>query len=204
MTTIIGLCFSDELEILGDCLNNLQEIYNDLLKINPQDDFQSEEDYSSYQYFIERKEQNLENILGLYFIVAQNFISSVIFITNRYIKQFSKDNPSQREIKKIDLICSDFNDMVPGYNFTKVQAINAIANYYKHKDEWGNKWCDQKNKNQEIVIKLGMKPKNLNNIQSVCDKFIFNNMIISKEIYDLLKSWSNYIESNHDYLIKQT
>ena len=195
MPIYIGLDFDENLILLHNYFDNLSHIYIELLDTElPQD---IDEEY--IQFFLENNSQNLENVLGLCFIIAQNFITSVVSDTKRYIKQ-NNVNQSQK-IEKKDLISGSFNEVIPGSDFTRVQAIDAIANYFKHNDEWirgwGGKWVGLKPNEINtinIVSFLGMIRSNPNNIQLACEKLNFNKENILQETYDLLNTWSNNIK----------
>ena len=195
MPTYFRPDFDDYLILLDGYFNIYKPIYKNLLDFEPEEDIAKED----YQYLFERNTQNLENSLGLCFIIAQNFITSVV----SDIKKFHNQNAQYESKKpeKKELISEAFSEIVPNSNFTRIQAIDAIANYFKHNDEWirgwGGKWVGLKPNEINtiyIVSFLGMTRSNPNNIQLACEKLNFNKENILQETYDLLNTWSNNIK----------
>ena len=85
----------------------------------------------------------IESLIGLSFVVCQisitGFVSTIIKLYSNYLSEYPEKNgailvPSKRELLKIsDGICIRSKK-------TKVQIMDAFANYYKHQDEWGYNW----------------------------------------------------------------
>ena len=139
MSTSIDLFFDDDLNLLYDYLCNIEKIYTKLLNFENENDIEEVD----YQYWKEQQSLNIENILGVCFIVAQNFITSIVTSSNRYLHQV----PEYRSlnIEKNMLSGSKFSKNIPEldllrFDLTEIKAIDAIANYFKHNDEWASRW----------------------------------------------------------------
>ena len=52
----------------------------------------------------------------------------------------------------------------------------------------------------EIVEALGMRPRNIDNIQCACERINFSEGEVCKEIYKSLSSWSKNIENDKNNL----
>ncbi len=98
-------------------------------------------------------------------------------------------------IERRFLIGSPFCETIPNFCFTTVEAIDAIANYYKHNEEWVTRWhngWETRRKDAartiEIVDALGMNPKQIENIQCACRNL---NLHRDKLFYEVIKYWNH-------------
>jgi hypothetical protein len=69
-----------------------------------------------------------ESFLGIAFVAAQTYIAATVADTRRLAKSTLKPN-------KNDLL-KNFSNNISGTGTTKMQLLDAIANYFKHHDEW--------------------------------------------------------------------
>ena len=98
---------------------------SDAIKAIQQEIDEAEEDYQ-----IERGLDHTENLLGIAFIVAQTYIVGVVSETLRIVKPTLK--PTKESLLR------DYSDQISGSSSTQMELCNAIANYFKHHDEWAN------------------------------------------------------------------
>ena len=140
----------------------------------------------------------IESQIGLILVISQTYISQVIsMIRNIHVdfSKFFKADFSEYPEKKNDLI-SEFNPLVGGYSFTNIEAINALANYFKHHEEWGSnitKLRGNNKKTADIVQQMGgnlsmalWSSRNLTNCIKKLGVSSFDNLYIIPEIVD---SW---------------
>ncbi|MFA4907069.1 MAG: hypothetical protein WC602_02235 [archaeon] len=83
----------------------------------------------------------LELQTGLILLLCQSYISQVISMVRHIHSDLSKIfgvDFSSYPYKKMDLI-SNFNPKVNGTEYTEIEVIDALANYFKHHEEWGGK-----------------------------------------------------------------
>ena len=80
------------------------------------------------QYQIDDAIDRAENVLGLAFVVAQVYITGTIAMLNRMSRL-------QTPINKFESLAA-FGAPLEGRATTDVQLADAIANFYKHHDEW--------------------------------------------------------------------
>ncbi len=83
--------------------------------------------------------EHAEELLGLAFIVAQNFIMSVRARFAALAKACRRDLSQPLTFLRDPNACGilDMADAMPnGSKYTEVEAINAVANYWKHQMEW--------------------------------------------------------------------
>jgi hypothetical protein len=98
----------------------------------------------------------IENLLGLCFVICQVFITDVVSVCYG-IRLLAEGEPP----KKKDLLAT-CSTRVSGTAYTQVQAIDGLANYFKHRDEWpSGEWpCKGPAKcTTRIVRALGIQPE---------------------------------------------
>jgi hypothetical protein len=103
----------------------------------------SEED-PGYGALVDDEVDQIETFLGLCFVAGQTAITSIIsrckrihLFAERYFSSTSLSpiwSGSKSELMKR-------YEMVPGRAYSPITAIDAFANYFKHRDERGN-WSD--------------------------------------------------------------
>jgi hypothetical protein len=85
----------------------------------------------------------IEGLLGCAFVAAQTYIelvvSRIIWLHQR-LKRYGHDLTTTKE-DKYEII-QKFSDLVPGTRHSKIELINAFANYFKHHEGWPQKWDD--------------------------------------------------------------
>jgi hypothetical protein len=69
-----------------------------------------------------------ESLLGIAFVMAQTYITGTVSDVNKITR-------SSPPLKKVDLL-KKFSRLISGTKVTGALLIDAIANYYKHHDEW--------------------------------------------------------------------
>jgi hypothetical protein len=116
-------------------LHTLSESINE---INKQLDLAKEE------WEIEDGVFQIEELLGVTFVVAQTYITGTVADVNRITK-------SPTKIKK-ELLLNKSNEFIIGSNITKLELCDGMANFYKHREEWTD-WSIP-GKNQKTIFVL--------------------------------------------------
>ena len=100
-------------QALSEALKNVKSIFLDKMR----------EDY-------EREDalEHAENLLGIAFVTAQTYIAGTVSDINQFTKIASKLTKNQ--LLKIH------NERISKTAITNLELCNALANYYKHHDEW--------------------------------------------------------------------
>jgi hypothetical protein len=102
------------------------------------------------QYFIEESIYLIEELYGIAFVVAQTYISGTV----------TDVKTSGNEVLNIskELLLKEYSELLPGSNTTKMELCDALANYYKHHDEWGD-WSapGRHQKTVAILHSVGIK-----------------------------------------------
>lgn len=130
---------------------------------------------------IDHEYDQIEELLGLAFastqVVLTAFRTRIVKISEYCQQHLSKNLGFDRGDKGYGPFhCAP--ELRPGCGFTDIQAINEVANYWKHKDEWrisdeerdGVRVCVWKSKGHERTIKivgmLGIKPFSADNLRA--------------------------------------
>ena len=72
--------------------------------------------------------EHAENLLGIAFVTAQTYITGTVSDINQFAK--TANNLSKNQLLKIH------NEKVAKTTIKNLELCNALANYYKHHDEW--------------------------------------------------------------------
>ena len=75
--------------------------------------------------------EHTENLLGVAFVMAQTYIAGTVSDAYK-LKRSGSKLTKERSLK-------DYGDRLAGSAVTKMELCDAIANYFKHHDEW-NSW----------------------------------------------------------------
>jgi len=101
------------------------------------------DDFYQYQYLdgiIEEEIYIIEDLLAISYVICQTDIEYVVTHTKKLIEYVKSEHAHTLSLasKKPDLMKLDPFMVNP--NTTAIQAINAYANYFKHKDAWTDSW----------------------------------------------------------------
>ncbi|MCJ7706832.1 MAG: hypothetical protein MUO38_04350 [Anaerolineales bacterium] len=91
-------------------------------------DLESELDASKEQYQIDDALDRIESLLGISFVVAQGYVTSVVAAARKL-------SPADPPISKEEVL-GLHNETIPGTGITRLELCDAMANYFKHHDEW--------------------------------------------------------------------
>lgn len=75
--------------------------------------------------------EHTESLLGIAFVTAQTYIAGTV--SDAYKLKGSGRKPTKERLLK------DYGDRLAGSAVTRMELCDAIANYFKHHDEW-NSW----------------------------------------------------------------
>jgi len=136
----------------------------------------------------------VENLLGTAYVFCQTYITKTVSDVKALHCHHNKSNPSSMlkttADSKESIVCFGSDRIPPGY--TKVQVIDAFANYFKHGDEWGPDWSKlpkQSEKTAEVMSAAGAASGSTGNLRQgsrVLGNKDFKNTIL---FHDIIKSW---------------
>ena len=93
--------------------------------------------------------EHIENLLGIAFVTAQTYITGTVSDIPKLTH--SSSTPTKRQL------LHDFSDVLPGCNITKMEVCDAIANYWKHHEEWDGGSSTPRNKRTlDILNAMGI------------------------------------------------
>jgi len=100
----------------------------------------------------------LETLLGSAFTVCQTHIAQVVADVHKLHKMAASPRDGNQGVKlrtttkdKPDIMrhkCSQ----VPGTSVTVIEALNALANYFKHRDEWPGDWTTATGQTAKTIL----------------------------------------------------
>lgn len=102
----------------------------------------------------------IENLLGIAFVICQHYITFIISNVKRMHDMASRSSTSLTTTSENKKDILRFGEHIDGSEFTKVQLIDALANYFKHQDEWKGAWEKLKGKQKDtasILQSAGVK-----------------------------------------------
>ena len=157
----------------------------------------------------------IEQLLGWAFVAAQTFITIVRSRLSRLSDMCSKNvgkhlsfisTPKAHEVLKL----ADSMRNEPRY--TEIEVINAVANYWKHQEEWPTRiepkdeyaelvWNqDQMHNNEkltvEIVLSIGMSPSSTGNLRTAFEAFGMTSSY--EDLSPIRKKLRNWAYSLHE------
>lgn len=88
----------------------------------------------------------IEDLIGTAFVGCQIYITATVSGTKHF-----HDLSLEEAAHKKAAVLSVGSPILSPTKYTRVQVIDAFANYYKHKDEWGYAWADLKGRAAYVV-----------------------------------------------------
>ena len=167
----------------------IQKSRQNIRQINDIDD----EDFK--QYVIDDESDVTEALIGTALIVYQMYItkivSKVIKSNNYYQTKMPRKNIKLISTKKSDIMRYG-NDLIPETNITKIEAINALANYFKHHSEWKVDWSHPTKRSKEtmkMLRELGATPCSTGNLRRGIEKIGIEEYDQIVSIIEILNKW---------------
>jgi hypothetical protein len=152
---------------------------------------------------IDEQIDQIETLLGLSFVAVQAYITAVVSSALRMHQTFRecfKENllgldGKRKKVLKSEVLSKN-NDLVAGTDVPAMTAIDAFANYYKHRDEWGRDWKKTAKDNPiasetiNLICKLGANSSSKANLQIGFAKIVghrrFEDM---KRLTEIVEAW---------------
>jgi hypothetical protein len=158
-----GDLLSRTLEPIGLAIGEAAERIEEVQRDAPPDDA---------DLFTDDERDIIENLLGTAFVVCQGRVTSVVSAAIDLVKYCSKKGlpfaaypGEKRAILKLDAPLG----AGAAASFTRIQVIDAIANYFKHRDEWkGVDWTklnETSRRTADIIVAAGLQTGSTGNLR---------------------------------------
>lgn len=126
--------------------------------------------------------EHIENLLGIAFVTAQTYITGTVSDIPKLTS--SSSTPTKRQLLQ------DFSEEIPGSNITKMELCDAIANYWKHQEEWDGWSGTPKNKRTlEILRGIGIEESENFPCQKVADVLWPGGWQNLEQLLGLISEW---------------
>jgi hypothetical protein len=118
----------------------------------------------------EEESDLLEAIIGTAFVVAQTEIEATVKMVERLHERATTDGHilTSTKIERWEILKVDSPLLVT--NYTRVEVINAFANYFKHRDAWHWRWSRLKKKQEKetaaVIIAAGANEQSSRNLRT--------------------------------------
>ena len=130
--------------------------------------------------------EHIEDLLGIAFVTAQSYITGTVSDIPKLTKL--KSRPTKRELLQI------FADRLPGYGITTLELCDAIANYWKHHEEWeGLSVTDRNKRTIDTLNGVGIGEQDYFPCNSTANILWPREASNLEELIGLLSSWRQQV-----------
>lgn len=149
----------------------------------------------------DEESSHVEELIGLMFVSAQTFITTVrnrlAQVSEICKKEKGRSLSFLKDQRAYDVL--KFADPMRGTpHYTEIEVINAVANYWKHQEEWSahnftwdtTKMRDKEKRTIEIISAVGMSPYSSGNLRKAANTFGIASYNDLSVIQDKLSKWA--------------
>lgn len=148
----------------------------------------------------------LETLLGSAFTVCQTHIAQVVADVHRLHRLALKPQVGAVGVqlattttKKSDIMRHGCPQIL-GANVTVIEAMNALANYFKHRDEWPRDWSKATGQTVETVrciTAIGLSQGSSGNLRTGSEVLGNANYCQMSVFVDLLEAWHEHLMTDY-------
>lgn len=158
---------------------------------------QADESYEA-QWAIDEQCENIEVFLGIAYITLQTRISYVVSRAIGVCESLSQSTPAG------DLMA--LGKTTKG--FSQIEILWALANYFKHRDEWPGDWSGKKNANTVKVIQaIGLAPGSTGNLRTGAEALGLGTKKVPysalERLNNIVQTWASHIHKTLDAEVKK-
>jgi hypothetical protein len=129
---------------------NFQRIASDLhetvSKVNDRiDKLPSNAEWASDEAYAES--ETVEGLIGTAFVLYQTYLTSVV----SSVKGLATDGYAGAPSKKVDVLRLESAPITAAVSYSRMEVVNAVANYFKHRDEWPADWSAATGQTKDTV-----------------------------------------------------
>lgn len=147
----------------------------------------------------------IETIAGSAFIVAQTYITGIVESVKKIAVALCADGKHGIPCHKAGILRLG-SHKIQGTKYTLAEAINAFANYFKHRDEWRYDWKRLTRADQlataKVISDLGASQGSTGNLRTGLESLGYPDYGITKMGADL-EAWAKSVEKQCHNLLKQ-
>lgn len=115
----------------------------------------------------------IEELIGMAFVAVQTYASRVRASAARLSRIYEKHHGKKLFVTGGDVL-NLYSPIISGSPFTEVEGMNAVANYWKHRDEWNAGWSNltgQQQKTADRIRAIGLEPGHHDNLRRAAKAF---------------------------------
>ena len=145
----------------------------------------------------------LETLLGSAFTVCQTHIAQVVADVHRLHRMAARPHGGRPGVqltttttKKADVMACGCPHMA-GTAVTVIEALNALANYFKHRDEWPHDWTKATGQTAEtvrVLTVIGLEQGSTGNLRRGAEA-------LGNADFDQMNVFANLLEDWHEKLM---
>lgn len=145
-------------------------------------DFEEAEQSNEFYFDAGQALEHMEGLFGIAFVTAQTYIAGTVSDANRIARSGIK-------FKK-DQLLKDYSDYLLGLTVTKLELCDAIANYFKHHDEWTS-WSGvgRHQKAVSILQAAGIKEDDSYPCVAVANILVTKDSLDLEPLLSVLSNW---------------
>lgn len=148
-----------------------------------------------------------ETLIGTTFVVCQAHIACVVSRAMELHTFFQKRE--KRDLKAIDNskqgILKQGAQLLDGSRYTDIQAMDAFANYFKHRDEWPNNWAKIAKKHRRtrnVISAFGAISGSHGNLRMGAEVLGYVGGSSVMVFADRLESWRKKLKNDYEAQLK--
>lgn len=126
-------------------------------------------DDEQLDFVVDSECEVLESLLGTAFVLSQTRITAICSAVLSAYDHLAPEKRAKLTFAKSKFDVLGVGPLVSGTTHSEVTAINALANYFKHRDEWpGIDWTKLTGASRDtsqIVLALGLTPLSTGNLR---------------------------------------
>lgn len=134
----------------------------------------------------------IESLLGTAFVLYQTYITGVVSIASKFHERAKTAQKTLAAPNGRPAVLTHGQATVAGTAYTLPQAIDAFANFFKHRDEWPANWAQasgQSAKTIAVISAFGLTSTALGNLVAAATSVGVSDLEKIEILMPPLKAW---------------
>ena len=150
----------------------------------------------------EQKGETIESLLGSAFVVCQTHITRVV-ADIRTLHRLASNGAEGRPAVELATTTAHKREVIlfgspriDGTNITEVQAMDALANYFKHRDEWVRDWANltgQSGRTVAVIQPIGLEQGASGNLRTGAETLGNVDYVSMTSFVNKLSDWHKHL-----------